>query len=103
MRSEQHARVARMSRKREHPSSERGDRTRPCVNSFQVGEQQLGPFQCASVGGLEPAKFSQIVYTARFECEDHLCEIQAFHFRKFLGGSRVLLMGCPETQTVSGR
>ena len=84
-----------MRRKREHASSEFGDGAGRIMNGAQVGEQHLGAFQRAGVRGLQPAECPHVVHAARLEGKDHLREIQTFHFREFLGGTRAMLMGRP--------
>ena len=64
-------------------------------NGSQVSEQHLGAFQRAGVRGLQPAECLHVVHAARLEREDHLREIQTFHFREFLGRTRALLMRRP--------
>ena len=85
LRGQEHARVARMDRKRQHAPAEWGDRAGCIVDGAQVGEQRLGAFQRARVGRFEPAECSYVIDAARLEREDHLGEIEPFHFGKFLG------------------
>src|SRR4029077_1035968 len=95
MGGEQHACVAWMRRKREHMSAEFCDGAHRVSDGAQVGEQRLGAFQSARIGGLQPAECLEVVHAARFECKNYLREIQAFHFREFLSRTRRLLMGGP--------
>src|SRR5215471_19996995 len=90
-----------MNRKSEHPSSEYSDGTRRAVYRSQVGEQHLGALQRSSIRGFQPAEGFDIVHATGLECQDRLREIQTFHFREFLDGTRVMLMGGPQTQAVS--
>src|SRR5262245_20758945 len=98
---QQHPRVAWMDRKSEHLSSEYSDGTRRAVNRSQVGEQHLGALQGSRIRGFQPAEGFDIVHATGLECQDRLREIQTFHFREFLDGTRAMLMRSPQTQAVS--
>ena len=60
----------------------------------EVFEDGYG-FDGSSIRGFQPAEGFDIVHASRFECENCLREIQTFHFREFLSGTRALVIGCP--------
>jgi len=54
------------------------------------------------IGRFKPAKRPRVLHAAGLERQDHLGEIQAFHFGKFLSGASRLLMLGPQAQAVPG-
>ena len=79
LRGEQHLRVTRVYRERQHPAPDRGNFTRG--ERAEIGEQLLRTGERLRIGRLEPAKCRDIVDAARFEGKHDFGEIESFHFR----------------------
>src|SRR6516164_5202410 len=50
----------------------------------------------------DPAKALDVFDAARFQRENHFGQIEALHFRYFMGGARLLLVRGPKAQALAG-
>ena len=53
------------------------------------------------IGRLEPAKRRDVFNSARFQSQDDFCQIEPFHFRKFLCGALEMFALRPKSQAMS--
>ena len=103
LRREQHARVTRVHRKREHPPAEIGDRLRRPGQSSEIGEQLFRPRECARLGRFEPAELRDLVDPARLQRQHHFGKIEPLHFRQLLRRTLAVLAFGPQSQAPAGR
>ena len=83
LRREQHSRITRMHRKREHLAADGGDVSR-VVERAEVGEQFLRVREAWFIGRFKPAELPQIFDTGGSEGQYDFGQVEPFDFGQFL-------------------
>src|SRR5205085_4905543 len=95
-RRQQHPRITRMNRKREHASADRSDSV--VSERAEIREQLFGASERTWIRRLQPVESRDVLNAAGFERKDDLGQVEAFHFRQFLRRAIEMFAFGPKTQ-----
>ena len=101
LRREQHPRITRMQRKRQHLAADLRDFV--FVNRAQVRQQLLRVRQRNFIRCFQPAELAQLLHARGFQRQHDLGQIQSFNLRQFLRGTMRVFLARPKSHAHARR